>query len=277
MMATKITDVDRGHGAAGEPPTGQESSPPFETPPVPDTKAEPKHRRKQGGVTSLFGTKTKASLPTSLPGKPKPKVELSKADNTEGLAMLYSKLGDVVEDREKAAGGLGGIGRAMRFTAPTAGRLLADGVKRFPGLHNLLGVLIGTGASARDASAVISIPIQMHRIEGSLSRGEFGTVLEQMRLVRVQMRPILLDMVRAAKEEAKMLAELAKLEKELGEFEGRPFDLNHMILVDMLGLHPEWADDILNGMPNREIWNKWIGPNVPQPEEPAPQEEASVA
>jgi hypothetical protein len=194
-------------------------------------------------------------------------VALRKADNAEGLGMVYEWVGSVVADREEHRGGLGSVGRSMRMTAPTAGRLLAEGAKRFPGLHNLLASILGTGAGVKDASAVIGIPILVRRMER-----DPGTIPGTLPLLRAQMRPILRDMLKAARDEEKVRKELAELESELTTSVGRPFTIDHLILCDMLGLSTAAAEEIIKGGVVVDVIARHY-PRREQPPEPEPQPE----
>ncbi len=198
--------------------------------------------------------------------KPKAEIALRKGDNSEGLSMVYVWAGGAVSDWEQRQGRLGAVGRSMQFTAPTAGRLLADGAKRFPVAHNLLISLLGTGAGIRDASAVIGIPILVRRMERDPL-----SIPGTLPILRAQIRPVLRDMLKAAKEQAKVARELAQLEMDLQGETGQPFSIDEMILVGMLGLPPEVATQILSGTPIAQVLR-----TQPEPEPAASPDLSSV-
>lgn len=220
--------------------------------PAPAPEPEPKPRRR-------------GLLKPSEPKEPKsehvrPEVRLAKADTSEGLAMVYGWAGQVIAENDRRRGGLGSLGRSMMMTAPTAGRLLAEGAKKVPVLHNLLAALVGTGGGVRDASAVIAIPILLRRMEA-----DPRTIPQALPIVRAQMRPVLRDMLKALKEEQKIAREIAELQREVGEQGGQPFDLDRMILVDMLGLPPDLAGRIIAGEPIEQVFTFQGEPGDPVP------------
>ncbi len=188
----------------------------------------------------------------------------------EGLSMVYSWAGGMVSEAERAQGRLGTTGRAMQITAPTAGRLLDDLTRRFPGLHNLLIGLLGTGAGMMDAQAVIGIPIMVRRMERNPE-----TIPGTLPIVRAQMRPIMRDMLKALREQRKIETEIAELQTEIGEMTGGvPFSIDQVILVDMLGLPPAAAVRILNGESIEAVFGR--SEEEPATPGPAPAEAAAV-
>jgi hypothetical protein len=216
-------------------------------------------------VRGLFGPKK--------PRPPKEPVKLSRSDLSEGLAQGYVWLGDFVQARAEQAEAAGGtfpvtasFGRAMKMTAPTSAKLANTGLKKFPPLYNFLAIFFGS-SGIKDTAAAVMIPVLVNQMD----RDPF-TIPRNLPKLKAHMRPILRDMLKAAREEEKIRRELEAMEQELSSSTGRPFTVDHLILVDMMGLPVDVADKILSGVPIQSLIVPEAG-SVPPPPPSGPTPE----
>lgn len=166
------------------------------------------------------------------PGAPRGKV----ADITAGLESLVKFGGAFVEEK-----GDPGVGRSIVFTAPTSAKLLGKTVERFPALHAFLAIFLGAGTGMVEAQAAFGIPIVIGRMERHPE-----TIPGSLPVLKSYMRPVLNDMLIAAKDEKKVRDELVRLEAELGETTGiANYSVDKMILCELLGLSEAIAEGII--------------------------------
>lgn len=212
-------DVDAAVNAAPpEPPAGTDTAAATVV-----SKPAPKKR----GLFASGGKGGQAASPRARPP----------ADITDGLEAMVKLGGAFVEN----AGDLG-VGRSIVFTAPTSAKLLGKTVQRFPSLHAFLAIFLGAGTGMVEAQAAFGIPILVGRMERAPE-----TIPATLPVLKSYMRPVLKDMLRAAKEEKKTRDELAKLEVELGDATGMAnYSVDKMILCELLGMSEPIADRVIS-------------------------------
>ncbi len=185
------------------------------------------------GSFRVLGEETPGTPPSSDTEERRP----APADISEGMAMVMGGVGAVVAERFDP-----GVGRSIAFTSATSGKLLARGVKKWPGLHALLAIFLGPGK--RETAACIGIPVLISRIERNPEL--LPRALPQLRQLSM---PILEDMAEEALEQQKIVARAQELMAKIGP----NMTVDHLLMMNLLGMSKEEADRILAGEPVADV------------------------
>jgi hypothetical protein len=174
---------------------------------------------------------------TLVPKVPKPKpVPKSGGYNfVDLMTTAWEGAGDWVATKDP------GFGRSMKFTAPVAGKVLNRAIRKTPLLYWVLGPLAGgSKGSLADAGAMFGIPL----LVGAMERDP-TLIPSNLPRVKYLAKPAIAAMVEAAEKQAEEDAELAELAERYSKVTGGAANLDHLILVGLMGMPPNMATEIL--------------------------------